>query len=147
MFEIGMSILLVAGCCYFDLKYKRIPVALLVTAGIVSLADLIMHGVLGSLPNIFLSRIIGMIPGTLLLLLSRLTKEKIGQGDGILLIILGLFMGFDGILVILCIGLFLQSLLACFLLIIKKADIQTKIPFVPFLLAGNIMVFVYWMYF
>lgn len=146
MIEIGISIIIMAGCCYFDIKNKNIPIALFLLAGIVSLADLIIHGILGSFTGIFLSRISGVIPGTLLLILSRLTLEKIGQGDGILLTILGLFIGFYSILVILCIGLFLQSLLACFLLIIKKADKQTKIPFVPFLLVGNIVVFVYWIY-
>lgn len=146
MFELGMAITILVGCCYFDIKSKHIPVALLFTAGIVAIVDLMMHGVLGSFSNIILSRIVGLIPGTLLFILSRLTDEKVGQGDGILLIILGFLIGFDGILVILCIGLFLQSLLACLLLILKKGDKQTKIPFVPFLLVGNILILLYKMY-
>lgn len=143
MIELGISIIILGICCYFDLKSKSIPNVIFLVVALVTLADLIMQAVTGDISDIIINKVTGMLPGILLLILSRVTKEKVGQGDGTLLIILGFLMSFHDTVIILCIGLFLQSLLASFLLIIKRVDKQTQIPFVPFLLVGNIIVFLY----
>ena len=143
MIEMYISIILLIFCCYFDTKTKSIPSILLIVGVMVTLTDILLHGVLGNLRVIIFDRIVGATPGFMLLVLYFITNKKVGLGDGILLITLGLLLGFEHILVIFCIGLFLQSLLACFMLVTKKADKQTQIPFVPFLMLGNISMLLY----
>ena len=80
---------------------------------------------------------VGILPGAALLFLGFLTEKKVGYGDGLLLVIMGILEGGKAVLLTFCMGLFLQSVLAVVLVIIKKADKQTKIPFAPFLLAAR----------
>ncbi len=143
MMEMFISIVLLVFCCYFDIKNKSIPSNLLIVGVVVTALDMLLQGLLGNYQEILFDRIMGAIPGAMLLVLYFITNKKVGLGDGILLITLGLLLGFGNILVIFCIGIFLQSLLACFLLVTKKADKQTQIPFVPFLMLGNIFMILY----
>ncbi len=142
MWEIIISVLYICVCCCFDIKSKKIPIVLFIIGGFLSVIDIMMQSILGNISEVLPGKLIGLLPGVFLLLLSRLTNEKVGEGDGILLMILGVMLGFDSILIISCTALFLQSIVACFLLVVKKADKQTKIPYVPFLLAGFITIIV-----
>ena len=143
MMEMFISILILAFCCYFDIKNKSIPSILLIVGVVVTIMDMFLQGVLGNFQEILYDRIMGAVPGAMLLVLYLITNKKVGMGDGILLMTLGLLLGFEHILVIFCIGLFLQSLLASFLLVFKKANKHTQIPFVPFLMLGNIFMLLY----
>ena len=78
----------------------------------------------------------GLIPGILVLLTGRATKEAIGYGDGIAILICGLFLGVRGCMGSVISGLFLTFPVSLILLIRKKADRKSRIPFLPFLLAG-----------
>lgn len=78
--------------------------------------------------------ILGAIfPGIMLLLLSRATKESIGYGDGMAVIVLGLWTGGWFAFQVLGIGILLTGIYAVWSLIRKKRGV---IPFIPFLLAG-----------
>ncbi len=74
-----------------------------------------------------------IVPGGLLLLLSKATGESIGYGDGVAVIVLGLWTGGWFALRVMGTGIMLSGIYAVFCLIRKKRDI---IPFIPFLLAG-----------
>ena len=123
----------------FDIRKKSIPIQILVAAGIWAVICLTLsvtengaEVLAGSLP--------GLLPGAVLLMLGFLTQQKVGYGDGILLIIMGLMEGVRMVLLTFCIGLFLQSILAVILVLFKKADKQTQIPFVPFLLTARVLI-------
>lgn len=80
--------------------------------------------------------IAGMIPGTLLLMLARVTKEAVGYGDGLFMSILGYSLGFWnglGILLTALAGTFLAAL-CLYITGIKGRSF--RIPFLPFLFAG-----------
>lgn len=81
----------------------------------------------------------GIIPGAALLALSFLTEKKVGSGDGIVLMILGLWEGGESAFLLFCTALFFQALAAVVLLIFKKADKQRKLPFIPFMLAARLV--------
>ena len=109
----------------FDIRKKSIPIQILVAAGIWAVICLTLsvtengaEVLAGSLP--------GLLPGAVLLMLGFLTQQKVGYGDGILLIIMGLMEGVRMVLLTFCIGLFLQSILAVILVLFKKADKQTQ---------------------
>lgn len=136
---IGAMGLLTVGS-FFDIRWKRIPVVLLLAGGAGGILCLISDNVAEGIGAVFLNGLVGILPGAGMLLLSFLTEKKVGSGDGFVLMILGLLQGIGMVLLIFCIGLFLQSLWAVLLLVIKRADKQTCIPFLPFLLAGELVI-------
>lgn len=121
-------------CAVFDIRKKEIPFASAVSgmaaAGVLTLWR-IGNGT-ASAAEIILS----LLPGAFFLLVSRCTKEKVGYGDGLLLLITGLAVGFYQCFFGLCISLLLSAFFAAFLLILRKAEKESRIPFVPFLAAG-----------
>ncbi len=128
--------LLTVGCFALkDVKERQIPIVWVVGCGIVAVVYLMM----GEKINIvFLIQ--SMMPGMLLLLCALLTKESIGYGDGVVVLLLGLWCG--GLFAALAAGiaLFLTGFYAVFLLL-KRC--KKTIPFLPFLLIGMEVVFLY----
>ena len=80
--------------------------------------------------------LMGIIPGVLLIFMSFLTKEKVGYGDGIMVIVLGLVLGWPDSLVVYMIAQFGVLLFAIALMAAKRMPGDTQIPFAPFLAAG-----------
>lgn len=81
-------------------------------------------------------RILGSIPGIVLLLLGKLSKEAIGYGDGFLVVIIGMSMGFwegMGSLLTAFFGIFVA---AGYIFMKEKRSKGREIAFVPFLLMG-----------
>ncbi len=134
---IGTFVIL-AGSCFFDIREKRIPLQILIVGGIWAFIYLVLSVINGG-ADVLYKALPGLLPGAGLLLLGYLTEHKVGYGDGILLMIIGLMEGAGAVFLLFCIALFLQSVLAVLLVIIKKADKQTQIPFVPFLLLARII--------
>ena len=129
-----------SGSSIYDVRQKTIPLWILGAGGVWAVINsAILVGKIGMLHTLQ-TVAVGILPGTMLLLLGFLTEKKVGYGDGLLLMIMGILEGGKTVLFVFSIGLFLQSILAVVLVIIKKADKQTKIPFAPFLLAARTVV-------
>lgn len=75
-----------------------------------------------------------LIPGVLLLLLSIMTKESIGKGDGIVVMVLGLWIGGQMTFLVVCLAVWAAGIFAVVCLIRKKREL---IPFIPCLLMGT----------
>lgn len=118
-----------------DIKEKKISVdKLLVFACMAVLYRIFIK-------QFFWQEILGcMIPGTILLLLSWVTKEGIGYGDGMAVIVLGLWTGGWFALHVMGLGIMLCGMYAVICLVRKKRD---AIPFIPFLLAGMEVALIY----
>ena len=133
---IGVFAVLI-GSSIYDVRQKTIPWWILGAGSMWAVINSVfLVGQTGVLPALQ-AVVVGILPGAALLLLGFLTEKKVGYGDGLLLVIIGILEGGKAVLFTFCIGLFLQSVLAVVLVIIKKADKQTKIPFAPFLLAAR----------
>ncbi len=78
--------------------------------------------------------LIALAEGIFVIILSFLTKEGIGLGDGIILCSTGLMLGWKNNLIMFFIACFISALVSVMLMIITKADKKTKIPFVPFMI-------------
>ncbi|MDD3217592.1 MAG: A24 family peptidase [Lachnospiraceae bacterium] len=78
----------------------------------------------------------GVVPGVILLVISYLTREKIGYGDGWGVAMLGWYVGIWNIVQMLSVALLLSAVYALGLLVIKKVPRDKEIPFLPFLLVG-----------
>lgn len=74
-----------------------------------------------------------LITGGFLILLSALTKEEIGFGDGIAVTVLGLWTGGWFTFITVCIALLLSGICGCLFLALHKRE---TVPFMPFLLIG-----------
>lgn len=83
-----------------------------------------------------INSIIGIAEGVLLILISLLTKGEIGMGDGILLAACGLMLGGKDNLIMFFFACFSSAIVSALIMLIKKADKKTKIPFVPFMIPG-----------
>ncbi|MCM1087963.1 MAG: prepilin peptidase [Muribaculaceae bacterium] len=121
-------------CAFFDIKKKEIPVYL-AAAGIIAALGvnlfLLYRGDLSAAETAG-----SLLPGGFFLIVSFLTKEKVGYGDGLLLLTAGLFLGFYRCCFCLCISLLGSSVFAILLLGLGKAGKNSKIPFAPFLAIG-----------
>jgi leader peptidase (prepilin peptidase)/N-methyltransferase len=84
--------------------------------------------------NSVLERVGGLAVGIIVIIISFATEGKIGMGDGMLLCITGIGLGFWGNLELFAIALSLAAFLSVILLITRHADRKKAIPFVPFLL-------------
>lgn len=115
---------------YTDIRKRRIPILPVLGMGAVLFA---LHVVAEK--NVF-KILCGMIPGMLLLLFSLLSKEKIGMGDAVLLVCLGMGYSFEQVLSMFFCALVLAAVVSGVLLSLKKVGRKTEIPFVPFLLLG-----------
>lgn len=74
-----------------------------------------------------------LIPGMFLLVLSVVSKESIGLGDGMAVAVLGLWIGGIKAFLALCIAWTLAGVFAVKQLMRKRKE---PIPFIPFLLLG-----------
>jgi len=81
-----------------------------------------------------------LLPGGLFALLAFLTREQIGYGDSLLLLMLGGCVGGEATLGIWISGLVVSFIMSVFLLVLRKADKKTRIPFVPCLLVGELII-------
>lgn len=125
--------LFLAVCAVFDGLYRQIPL-IVVWLGMFAAVCLQICGVMGE-TGIFMTAV-SLVPGVVFFLLSFLTGEKVGYGDGWVLLMIGLFLGVYRCFLILFVGLLAESAVAMVLLAFKKIRRDKEIPFSPFLLLG-----------
>lgn len=113
-----------------DWRTKTVPVAGIVILGM-GLLLLRLQGQV-TVPELFA----GCIPGSVSLLFSLATGEKIGKGDGLLLLALGIGFGWEETLLFWMSALLLATAMGILFLILKKATRKTELPFLPFLFWG-----------
>lgn len=83
---------------------------------------------------LFLRQLLVIIsPGILMLLISFISKENLGYGDGLAVIVLGLWTGWIFTLLTVCTGIILSSGYSLVYLLQHR---RNTIPFIPFLLLG-----------
>lgn len=77
--------------------------------------------------------IFSLIPGVLLLLFGKATKEKIGYGDGWLMIIMGMCLGDMGVWYLCQLSFLLSAIFSIVMMGIRRESKDNQIPFVPFI--------------
>ena len=78
----------------------------------------------------------GAAIGAAVMILSMVTNESIGMGDGIILLCTGAMAGFEKNMELFFSALILCGMCGLFLMLILGKSRKTKVPFVPFLLAA-----------
>ena len=120
---------LLSLCSLEDVKYRRLTVIYILMFGIVGV---ILH-MFAPVCSIY-SILWGMLLGIVLILISIATRGSLGLGDGILLVVTGVYLGGYGKLQLFLYGLLLSALCSLGLLVLKRKKRKDEIAFVPFLL-------------
>lgn len=113
-----------------DIAKRSVPVWWLVIGGTVMVGMGIYKCAIGATELINL--LTGILPGAIFCLLARITG-KVGYGDGVLLMELGICFGYHRIMLLLCVSLMLMAILSILLLAMHKVKKDTKVPFFPML--------------
>jgi Flp pilus assembly protein protease CpaA len=120
----------------FDGREKKVPIVLLcggtAIAAAVNLYICIRDAADWKMG--VMTAFMGMLPGCFLLLVARVTG-KAGYGDGIALLGVGLLTGYGTCLLLLCFSLLCMSVCSIVLLLTRKAEKNTTLPYLPFLAA------------
>ncbi|MCR5503629.1 MAG: A24 family peptidase [Lachnospiraceae bacterium] len=133
----AVSLIVTAALSVKDIRTRRIPGK----AVFWFLGTGILYAVLsGSVNNIVLSA----MPGAFILSAALVTGEKIGCGDGFVIMALGIWIGFRSLITVLAAGFMLSGLYGLLWYVIgwKKSMYHQRdreIPFVPFLFFGLIV--------
>lgn len=133
----GLNIVMIIGLgllAVIDMKNKKVPIWLIEVFAIICF---ILRWVEGSSVWTFL---LGLLPGIVLLVLAICSGEKIGIGDAFVVGILGIGYTIENVISILGISLFFIAIWAIGLLIMKKANRKTELPFLPYLFVGHLLV-------
>lgn len=85
-------------------------------------------------------RLVALLPAGVWFLLSFGTRGQMGSGDGGILLILGLLLGSKNLMYLCIIALTISFVVSLLLLVTRRANGKTRIPFVPFLFVGYLVV-------
>ena len=75
----------------------------------------------------------GFLLSILLFVLSILTKEAIGKGDAFAVLLCACYLPFYPVFFIFVAGLFMAGIVGIFLILVRKGNRKTEIPYLPFL--------------
>ncbi len=121
-----------------DIRTKTIPgwagPAYCIAAGI-------LHIIRADLP--VLQLFAGLIPGTILLLLSWVFSPSIGAGDALAVLACGCALGLEKEFAALTFALVICAVFGTILLIRKKAKRSDFLPFLPFLTLSHIVMLLF----
>ncbi|MCM1175824.1 MAG: prepilin peptidase [Blautia sp.] len=130
----GIALIYMSVCMVFDIRRREIPLWLILFGMAAALGiDLWRIGE-GAVTAAEMG--LSLLPGIFFLLTGLLTGEKVGYGDGLLLLFAGLLLGAYRCFLALGAGLVFSAAVSLFLLLFRRADRNSRIPFVPFLVCG-----------
>lgn len=113
-----------------DFKYKKIPWVLSICFIVIGIGSVLISS------PINWWQFLGAIVGMGMILISVCTKQAIGLGDGLVLLVVGIFIGLWKTLMILFLAGILVAVVGIIMMVQKKGNLKTSLPFIPFLLAA-----------
>ena len=129
---VTMTALLI--CSYVDIRYQKVEKRVAGIYALLVLAGRITEGING-MAILFA----GLVPGIFFLFVSFVTRQGIGYGDSILILILGASVGLQREMKILLAAFGISGIWAGVLLYRKRGNMKQEFPFVPFLLIGTVL--------
>lgn len=134
MVQYIVTMAVLAVCTYTDIRWRRIYRSVIAAHLVLAL---ILHLILRD--NSLWSVLMGVVPGIGCLLMSAGTHESMGYGDAFLILSCGFSLGSERVLAVMFTAFFCVGIWAVGLLCFRRGKKKTGIPFVPFLLAGALV--------
>ena len=125
-----------------DIKTMKIPDIVNAVGFIAAVIIMIIKALIynGSITSHILGLLVG---GGFFLIIALLTKGAMGGGDIKLMAVLGLWMGFENIILIIILSFFISAVISVFLLASKKKKKEDHIPFGPFIAVAVYLTILY----
>ena len=83
-----------------------------------------------------LQGLMALLPGIIFIAISKITKESMGYGDGIIVLVMGVYISPQKIVGSLMIALIFAAVWSGILLVFFRKKKHDEFPFVPFVLLG-----------
>lgn len=112
-----------------DIRYRKFYIEPVIVIGVL----FTVIRVIGK-PSSIINAGLGCLPGISFWGVSKLTKGAVGFGDVVVIICMGMLIGWEYTSIICMTALMMTGFIGLVLLILGKADRKTALPFVPFLL-------------
>lgn len=122
-----------------DFFKQKIPLWMIGTSCVIAAGLRIVLILLGKTEISLMGFFAALLPGCVLLLLAFVTREQIGYGDGMVLMIIGILYPVWRVMAVMGISLFITSIISIFVLLLKKGNRNTRLPFIPFLFLGSLI--------
>ena len=120
-----------------DFKYQIIPDSMVVLGVVGAL------GVTGGVWEIGEHAFVGLVAATFFFLLWFITRGRgMGLGDVKLVFLLGLLLGYPGIIVALYVAFLTGAIVGVILVVVRKKSLKSNIAFGPFLIIGTLIALV-----
>lgn len=115
-----------------DIRRRSLPVPLLFVAFVAAAVLRLLWG--GGL----MQGIAGCVAGGMVYVVGQITRGQIGSGDGFLLMVTGILLGFWKNMELFLAGLFFCALFSAAALVLLRKGRKYRVPFVPFLAAAQV---------
>jgi len=125
---------------YTDIKKREVNIIALFFFGIIQFILTVIAGkVLNKDVSYFINVITGVLPGILVIIISKLSSGKIGEGDGYIIGYVGLFSGLIQCINVLLYGSCVQLFYSLYLVFFRNKKLSDSMPMVPFITLGYVM--------
>lgn len=117
-----------------DIRKKGIKRLWLIGLGIVGLIFMIADAEV-----LCVSFLLRFVPGVVFVLLAWATREQIGMGDALLILVMGWYLNAIELVDVCLLAFFIAGLVALVLLVVIKKSKKFELPMVPFIFAGYVV--------
>lgn len=114
-----------------DIRVRKVPFWILAVGGIAAVGVRVLQ--YGRLDFLAVG---GAVAGGLFTVVSKITREGFGYGDSLLILVMGVYLGFWELMAVLLGAFLLSALFAMGLLVFGGFDKKRGYPFIPFILAS-----------
>ena len=121
----------IAALAVMDFKYIKLPLKTLLSGLFIAAAGCLCGR---EISPVLLAT--GGCMGIVFLLISRVSGESFGYGDSILILIIGIFLGFWNLMYLLLGAFSMAAVFSAVMMIKHRFNRKSSFPFVPFLAAA-----------
>lgn len=138
--SVGTILMLAVGSIW-DIRDRQIPVKLLIIDIIAGAILMIINRKI-NWPDEWYLYMVGILIGIVILLAGYFSNGCIGMADGIMLAVIGGILGYQEMLFLLMNAVMAAAVCSIILIVLRKGNRKTAIPFFPFMLLGYLLVVV-----
>lgn len=118
-----------------DIRKREISSMWIILLGVIGVPIMTALGEFRS--ALFLIR---FVPGVVCVMLAWVTREQIGYGDALLLLVLGFYLDVNLLMNVCMVAMTLVGILSLVLLVVAKQSRKSELPLIPFILLGYLVV-------